>query len=313
MQSRWGEVQAARRGLSAMLTDLDTRLETNVFWLALRRLEEDPRQGHPTKAGDLSLQRAQLVARLDADVPDWRLRAGIAAAIAALDQALAQAAASHALRHASASEGMKPNSRSSRRSKSAKPLVKAVPGADPERQAQERVSLVERIRQVHSAHTADQTRSSDFTRHEDRNPDFEVEVADQAAVASVASPGLTHDGLEKLAVSELEVDQLLPAGQSAPTAIAAERSGAPGEWMGPIEEAEVEIVILETSATARDVDDRLPATSTERIDRGWQNGEKSSISPLPNLEEATVEIVILETNAGTPSDGGIPRVRRMKP
>ena len=81
------DVLAAREALVRLAAAIESRLESEPSWQALRQLDERPAGRRPAGPGE---GRSRLTARLDASVPDWRLLAGLKAAVTALDGALAK-------------------------------------------------------------------------------------------------------------------------------------------------------------------------------------------------------------------------------
>lgn len=84
MSGTKGGVQAACQQLTDIRADIEVRLESNPSWSDLRELDKGPRR----KSAARTKRRAGLVAKLDKEVPDWRLVAAIGAALATLEEAL---------------------------------------------------------------------------------------------------------------------------------------------------------------------------------------------------------------------------------
>lgn len=241
-------VQSARRALTAALADIEVRLEANPNWTALGRLDESIRLASAAASDDTTGQRAKLAARLDHDAPDWRLHAGLKAAIAALDEALQQADSAQA--RSTPAAVPRPNSRPPRSPKQAKSAAGTTPREAPTERPEGGMSLLERIQRVGDVRDSGDGSSS---RHPPSNQAH-------AALVEPDHPKPSNEANDLATIEEAEVEivsfeatgdvEAPEATQLAPRARWTEREATidnelPASLQSSLDEASVEIIILE--------------------------------------------------------------------
>jgi hypothetical protein len=289
--------------------EIESRLAAEPAWFALRRLDEHSGDGHHAGSAEPPDPRSRLTAEIDQKVPEWRLLAGIKAAIAALDAALEG--------RAHAQEGPRPPAMAPRPatqppplptrakppplSTPAKPPLAAWPREARDDHPTDRRSLVERLRLSEGARVGAEPAGR---RRKSRKRATAPATESPAPAQSTDPAGEAQDGLARMVALETEVERLLKSGAlrrggpSIGSPGGAGQSGIaalePGNGPSFIEEAEVEIVNLSAPEGPGAAEPATLAQRSELIEEGGTGETELTVSRQSHLDEASVEIVILD-------------------